>query len=206
MGLGDIVSKGVGAAKGLMGAQKDALMGRDQTYYADELADPINKAGKKGLKYMTGGASDLNKVYSQNPNKLVNNQIALENRLARGAADDAIMRTRQLVAARGMGNSSIGLGSEINQNRQFNNQLAMNNASALGRIRDMSIENGQGRMATGSALFNTKLQGQQNLQMQNITRRTGGIAGLVGAGAGAYFGGPQGAQAGLAMGQALQNS
>lgn len=189
-----------------MGFADSLLKGKEKKYKADPLAKDINAAGKQGLTNMREAGTNLAGIYKQDPSGVVNSQIAMENRLMRGAADDAINRTRQLVAQRGMANSSVGLGTEVNQARQLNDKLALNNASAIGRLRDMSIENGQGLMNTGNALFQTKIQGQQNLQMQDIKKRQGGLAGLVGAGIGAYYGGPQGAQAGMAMGNAYAES
>lgn len=182
------------------------LKGGKKTYKADPLAKDINAAGKAGLGYLQSGGKALSDVYSQDPSQVVNSQIGTENRLLQGASQDAIARTRQLVAQRGMGNSSVGLGTEVNQQRQLSDKLALNNASGVSRLRDMQIQNGQGLMNAGSGLFQTKIQGQQNLQMQDIKKRQGGLAGLVGAGVGGYYGGAQGAQTGMALGNAYAES
>jgi hypothetical protein len=184
----------------------DLLKGKEKTYHKDPLANDINAAGKQGLGYLKQGGENLSAVYNEDPSGVVNSQIAQENRMMRGAAQDAINRTRQLVAQRGMSNSSIGLGQEVNQQRQLSNQLGMNQASGIQRLRDMKIENGQGLMNTGTGLFQTKIQGNQNLQMQDIKRRQGGLAPLVGAAIGGYLGGPGGAQVGMGAGQTYQES
>lgn len=172
-----------------MGFLNDIVNGKEKKYKADPLAGDINEVAKTGIDYLKTGTSRLNDVYNQDPNQFVNNQIGIENKLMRGAADDAARRTRSLVAARGLQNSSIGLGQEVNAAKQLNDKLAINNASGMDRLRNMQIENGQGIMNNGNALFQLK-QAQGPIQMQDQYARTGGygqlIASGIGAGAMAY--------------------
>lgn len=185
----------------------DLLKGKENTIAADPLAGTINKAGGAGLGYMRSGGASLNHLYSQDPTQLVKTQIGMENAVARDAAEDATRRTRSLIAQRGMGNSSIGLGQEVNQRRTLMERLGLNNASTTGRIRDMSIENAQGKMSTGQSLLAPKFQAAQaGLQMTPTKYRTGGLAPLIGAAVGGYYGGGQGAQAGMGIGQMYANS
>ena len=179
----------------------DFLKGKEKKIKADPLAGQINQVGASGLSMLQSGANNLNKLYG-NPDGFVNNQIDLENRAIRNASTDAARRTRELIAQRGMGSSSIGLGQEANMNRDLNEKLALNNASGLERLKGLYGE----QMQTGQGLFNTKLQGNQNLQMQDVKYRTGGLAPLIGAGIGGYFGGAAGAQVGSGLGQMYANS
>jgi hypothetical protein len=183
----------------------DLLKGKEKKISADPLAADINAAGKSGIGMIQDGANSLNSIYSQDPTSLINKQIGMENAVARNAADDATRRTRQLIAQRGMGGSSIGLGQEVNQKRSLMETLGLNSASREGRIRDMSIGNAQGRVNAGNSLWNLKAS-QGPIQMTDVKYRTGGLAGLIGAGVGGYLGGAQGAQAGMGIGQMYQNS
>lgn len=179
----------------------DLLKGKEKTYKADPLAKGINGAANDGLNIMSAGANSLNNQFYKEPNKYIDNQIGMENRLLRNASDDASRRTRQLISQRGMQNSSIGLGQEVNQNRTLSDKLALNNASGMERLRGLLND----QMKTGSQLMAPKL-GQGPMQMNDIKQRSGGLASLAGAAAGAYVGGPAGAQIGAGLGQAYQNS
>jgi hypothetical protein len=173
-----------------MGFLNDIVNGSEKKIKADPLAKDVNAAGKTGLGLLTSGASKLNDIYNQDPSNVVNSQIEIENKLMRGAADDATRRTRDLIAQRGLGSSSIGLGQEVNQHKTLLDKLSMNNASGFSRLRDMGLQNAQGIMNTGSALFAPK-SAQGPMQMTDTTYRTGGYGQLLGAGiqaAGSYLG------------------
>lgn len=173
-----------------MGFLNDAINGKEKKIKADPLAKEINEAGRSGLSYLREGSDKLNSIYRQDPTQLVNTQIGMENKLARGAADDATRRTRSLIAQRGIGNSSIGLGQEVNNRKNLLDRLSMNNASGISRLRDMQIENAQGQVNTGQGLYG--LKAQQGIQMNDQKYRSGGYGQLIGsamqAGATAYAG------------------
>jgi hypothetical protein len=168
-----------------MGYISDTLLGKEKKIKADPLAGDVNNAAKTGLQYLTAGGTKLNDVYNQDPNTLINSQIGIENKMIRGAANDALRKTQSLIAARGMGNSSIGLGQQVNQAKQMNTQLGLNNASGIQRLRDMQIENAQGLVNTGNSLYAPKA-GQGPMQMTDEKYRTGGYGQLIAAGAQAY--------------------
>lgn len=160
-----------------MGFLSGMWEGKKQTYSADPTAGTINDLADKGLrKLITPGMINLRGVYGEDPTAIVDGQIGMENKLMTGAAEDARRQTQSLVAQRGMSDSSVGLGTEINQGRQLSDKLALNNASSLGRIRDMKIANGEGQMQTGSNLFGLKTA-QGPIQMRSISQRVGGITG-----------------------------
>jgi hypothetical protein len=180
------------------------LKGKVVKQKADPLAGDINAAGKSGIGYLTAGANRLNSAYNEDPSQVVNTQIGIENKLARAAASDATRRTQGLIAQRGLGSSSIGLGAEMGQRKSLMDTLAINNASGVSRIRDMQIQNGQGQIDAGNSLWNIKAS-QGPVQMQTTKSRQGGMAALIGGAAGAYFG-PEGAKVGMGLGQAYANS
>lgn len=181
-----------------MGFLSDILGGKEKKIKADSLAGDINRAGKSGLGMMQTGADALNAKVYNNPENYVDNQIATENKLLRSASDDAARRTRQLIAQRGMGSSSIGLGQEVNQARSLSDRLALNNASGMDRLKGLYQE----KMNTGAQLFGVK-QSQGPIQMQTVKYRSGGLGGLIGAGIGGALGGAPGAQVGAGVGQSL---
>jgi hypothetical protein len=161
-----------------MGFIRDTLQGKEKKIKADPLAGDINNAARSGVDYLKSGASRLNDIYSQDPTEVVNAQISMENKVARTAADDAIRRTQSLISQRGLGNSSIGLGAQVNQERSLLDKLAMNKASGISRLRDMSIENGMGQINAGNSLFNLKAS-QGPIQLQDQKYRTGGYGELI---------------------------
>jgi hypothetical protein len=171
--------------------------GKDKTYKADPFAADINAAAKEGMDGARSGFKALSGVYDQDPSQVVNSQIGIENKMLRGASQDAMMRTRELLAQRGMGSSSIGLGQQVNQERSLAEKLGLNQASGFSRLRDMQIENAQGKMNAGNQLMTPKLS--QGVQMTDIKQKSGGLAGLVNMGAqaaAAYYGSGGGQQKG----------
>lgn len=164
-----------------MGFLNDIVNGKESKIKKDPLAGDINAAGKQGLGYLANAGAKLNDIYNQDPSQVVNSQIGMENKLARGAADDATRRTQDLIAQRGIGNSSIGLGQQVNQQKSLMDRLAINKASGFQRLRDMQIENGQGLMNTGNSLFSVKAS-QGPVQMTDTKYRSGGYGQLIAAG------------------------
>lgn len=168
-----------------MGFLNDIVNGKEKKIKADPLAGTINAIGSSGLSMLKSGGDELNNKIYNNADNYVGNQIDLENKLLRTASDDAAKRTRQLIAQRGMGMSSIGLGQEVNNQKQLNEKIAMNNASGMDRLKGLLNE----KMQTGMQMFNPKAS-QGPIQMTDTTYRTGGYGQLIGAGlqAGATLG------------------
>lgn len=164
-----------------MGWINDTLNGKEKKISKDALAPQINQAGKQGLDALMSGSSRLTDIYNQDPTQLVNTQIGIENKMIRGAADDASRRTRDLIAQRGIGSSSIGLGQQVNQNKNMMDKLAMNTASGFSRLRDAQIDNANGLVNTGNNLFNIKQN--QGIQMADQKYRSGGYGQLIASGA-----------------------
>lgn len=171
-----------------MGFLSDLVHGKEKKYKADPLAGDINDAGKAGLTQLRAGGEKLSSIYNQDPSQVIDSQIGIENKLMRSSADDLNRRTNQLLAQRGLSGSSIGLGQQVNQQKLLSDKLALNKASGFQRLRDMSIENGQGLLNTGNALAAPKLA--SGVQMTDLKTRTGGYASLIAGGlsaAGQYY-------------------
>ena len=162
-----------------MGFLNDIVNGKEKKIKADPLAKDINAAGKSGIGMMNSAAGGLNKFY-ENPDNFVNNQIDVENNAIRSASQDALRRTKSLIAQRGMGMSSLGLGQEVNAERDLTEKLAMNKASGMDRLKGLYNE----QMNTGNQLYGAKAA-QGPVQMTDTTYRTGGYGQLIGAGIGA---------------------
>lgn len=174
------------------------LGGKAKTYKADPLAKDINAAGKLGLSGMTNAYNELNdKVYA-NPDAFVNSQIDLENNALRASGQDASRGLAKMIASRGMQNSSIGIGQQIGLDKQLSDRMALNKASSSSRLKDLLGE----KMNVSNQMFGIKTS-QGPIQMQDIKQKQGGLAPLIGAGVGAYFGGAGGAQVGSGLGQYL---
>lgn len=179
------------------------LGGKTKKYKADPLAKDINAAGKFGINQMTDTANQLNKEFYDNPSGYIDGQIGLENKMLRGSANDSSRRLGEIIAQRGMGTSSIGIGEQINQEKNLNDAIALNNASGASRLKDLLGE----KMNLGQSMWNVKAS-QGPVQMQSIKQREGGLAPLIGGLAGAYMGAKSGnmtggAQVGMGLGQYL---
>jgi hypothetical protein len=182
----------------------DFLKGSEKTYAADYMAKPLHQAGQTGAWELNRAGSRLKKLFDKSPAEYIGQQVGLENKMIRTANEDAGRGLASILKARGMGNSSIGMGIEHNANTAMNEKIAMNNSTLGMRIRDEQIKNALMKRENASALMAPKLN--QGIQMQKTKVRSGGLAPIVGAGLGAYFGGKEGAQIGMSMGNAYSNS
>lgn len=197
-----------GASKAIGGATKAVgglLGGKEQTYGADSNAKMLNKAAKQGIQSAITAHSDSNKLEGD-PTQLIKGQIGIENKLMRGATDDAARRAQDLIAQRGMTNSSIGLGQQVNAQKSLFDKIAMNKATEAERVRDMKLTNVNRRMDMANRLFNMRAS-QGPMQMQTIKQKSPGIGGALGAAAGGFigskFGGPMGGKVGSQAGGAI---
>jgi hypothetical protein len=177
---------------GAFGGLKDAILGKKDPGTPDEVID-LGSAQGRALQEKALGQ------YGEILNGGVQNQMAAQERQVRTGAEDQARKAQELVSQRGLGNSSVGIGAILNAHRDLGDKVGAIRASEpmfkLQNLQNVtqgvnSIMNEQGQ----SKIFKLGQQGGQ---------RKGGLAPLLGAGAGAYFGGPQGAQAGASMGQML---
>lgn len=191
---------GVLGNKDIVGGAKNLLFGK-KVGPTNTILNPEDYEMKKNAVSM----------YNRGLQGLMQDQVAA--RLGRGAraqtnlmlrqnrqnTEDAQRRLSQLQAQRGMGNSSIGLGQALGLERD-----------AIQRMGDIRSSEDARRRAektrASQALVNAASFGAGRTIDRRITEggRKGGIAPLVGAGLGAAFGGPQGAQLGMSLGNAAQ--
>lgn len=175
-----------------------SLFGKEKKLKKDPLADSVNNLGKQGLSTLTDASRQLNDSFYDDPSNYARTQVDIENNAIRRASQDAEKRTQQLLSQRGMGNSSIGLGQQINQRQSLNERLGLNNASVLDRTKGLLNE----KLQMGQNLFNVKAS-QGPMRMEDVSYKTddsgmkilsGGLS-LLGAGLGNYFGSKAGAAA-----------
>jgi hypothetical protein len=174
---------------------KSLIKGKKVVDYADDVAGDIKGLRRSGV--------DLQKTAIQamggtDVGQMARAEAARESDLIRGAGEDAAQKTNQLISQRGLGNSSIGLGQQVQNTRQTANAINANNADMGNRIRRIANEN----VALGSNL----IAQAGPLRLNTTKRREGGLGGALGTAIGAAVGGPAGAKIGGSIGGALQNS
>jgi hypothetical protein len=168
----------MGFLKKVGGGISGLIGGTDSKYKADPSAKYYNEAAANGANLSNEGVKDLNTLYQQDPTQLIQNRISNENRLMREASADAGRRTNQLLAARGLQGSSIGIGQANNVAQDLSNNIAANNASQLGREYDLRQNIAQNKLATGNSLLGLRAQAQQaGIQMNPYKIKKGGLLG-----------------------------
>jgi hypothetical protein len=109
--------------------------GKKEVIKNDPFATKLNKLADGGYATAKSGIRDQQKFYDNTTAEdYGRNQIALENKLTQNASEDAARKTRELIAARGLGNTSIGLGLENNAAKTLSDKMAMNNATLNDRM------------------------------------------------------------------------
>lgn len=171
-----------------------SLLGKKDPGEAASLIDTASPeaaaATREGLlqyKDMLGKSGDIAKT-----------QISQMEQQARQNVADQALRAQQLVAQRGLGRTASGIGSILGVNRGLGEQLGNIRASE----NQLKLQNLGGISSGIASLMGAQQSGKIYNQGRASMGRQGGLAPLLGAGVGAFFGGPGGAQAGLGVGQA----
>lgn len=142
--------------------------GKKQVIKNDIAAPSLERAGKRGAQITYTAADNLNNRYNATPAEdQAREQIGIENRLLRNAADGAARRTQSLIAQRGMQNSSVGLGAMTNVNHDLANKVAMNNASVNTRTLDLL----RNRISDGNNILAGRTAAGGGVQMRDISMR-----------------------------------
>lgn len=198
----------VGAGKKIEGGlSKDGLFGKKETTggFASQTAQQLEldrlalSQAKESGEIRTMGLARLRGETKEDAGQIARAQVARAQTGERASADDARRRLQSLVARRGLQGSSIGLGQEVGLQRSSAQRIAALQASTPERERaERQAQTGRLLAAGGSP---QRFRGPQFLGPKK-TQRTGGLAPLIGAGVGAYFGGAAGAQVGAGVGQA----
>jgi hypothetical protein len=194
--IGDPLSKGINK---VTGAIDSTLLGEKDPGTSDQVVDFASKQGRDLQEQSLGKYGEF---LNQDTKQLAANQIAQQSNQARANVEDQQRKAQQMVAQRGLGSSSIGVNAILNQGANLGNQLGAIQASQPALENQMRQQNLN--FATGGINQILGEQGQSKvLKLGQASKgRQGGLAPLIGAGAGAYMGGPAGAQAGLGIGQA----
>jgi hypothetical protein len=176
---------------GAMKPAKDILLGKKGKATKDSYTqlDPLQQ---KAL-------GQYGSILDNNTDQVAENAIAGQENQIRASGADAQRNAQDLVAQRGLGNSSVGLNAIINSNKNMGDQIGAARAMLPGLRQEMKLNNLNGATNGINSILNTRMFKQG----QAAGPRTGGLAPLLGAGLGAAFGGPAGASVGMGVGNAM---
>jgi hypothetical protein len=174
-----------------LGAASDLLLGKKSDAVKDSYT-PLDPLQTKAI-------NQYGQLMSQDMSQIAKNRVAGQENQIRASGMDTERNAKQLIAQRGLGNSSVGLNAIINSNRDMGDRLNANRATLPGLQYDMKVANLNNTSAGINNILNTRMfkQGQAG------GVRQGGLAPLLGMGLGAAFGGPGGASVGGGLGSAL---
>lgn len=186
-GVGSLAMGGNGL--GILGGMGDLLMGKKDKGTPDSYV-PLDATQVRALgKY--------NNLLEQDTDAMAKNMVTRQEGQVRAGAADAERKAKELVAQRGLGNSSVGLNAILGANRDTGEKLNAVRAQLPQMQYDLKTRN-----------LDTATGGIQNILTNRIFKqgregggRTGGLMPLLGAGIGGALGGPAGAQVGMSAGQ-----
>jgi hypothetical protein len=144
----------------------------------------------------------FNKMLDINSDQEAKNQITANERQIMAGAADAERFAKDTVAQRGLGGSAAGLSSIINTRRNLGRDISANRAMLPGLKNQLSTQNLLNATQGIQSIFNNRIfkQGTPG------GGRQGGLLPLLTAGIGGMMGGAGGAQAGLGIGQAINQT
>lgn len=181
---------------------KDVLFGEKDPGTPDSVIDLRSEAAKQGQENALAG---YNKLLAQDTDQIAEQQTqAQENQIVQNAKDQQ-MQAQQLAKQRGVATSSMGIQNLLNNNARTQEQISGVRANKNTLSRSLGLENLNNAANGINQTVSAQSQGKIFKQGQASTGRSGGLASLAGMAAGAYFGGPQGAQAGYSIGKSLGN-
>lgn len=181
---------------------KDMLLGKKSEGSAEKFS-ALNPEQQQALGLYSEGLKGL-----QNFNPMEQSKLAILNqeRMARSGIGDAERQAKELVSQRGLNRSAAGISAILGVGRGMNDKLQAIRAQQPLLQQQLEGEklNRLGGLSGGiNAIYDTRMY---TPAVQGGVRQ-GGILGpllsLGGAGAGAYYGGPQGAAAGYQTGAGL---
>jgi len=178
------------------GGLKDLLFGKKES--GPDLPSDVKDVQALARQNQAMGLRELQTAFEQPAEKSA--EIAANQELAASAAanQDARLKMQEAIVRRGLGNTSMGLGAENTQEREMAQQRADIQNTMGQRIEAERLKRSQAFLGGGG----DALTRQGDVYIKPKAQRPGGIAGLIGMGAGAYFGGPQGAMMGKGIGDA----
>jgi hypothetical protein len=167
----------------------DLLMGKKDKGTPDSYV-PLHAAQEKALGKYTG-------LLDTNTDSLASAAVAKQEEMVRAGAQDSERQARDLVAQRGLGNSSVGLNAILGASRDMGDKIGAVRASLPAMKYQMNVDN----LNSASAGIGNILKNRIFKQGREGGGRTGGLMPLLGAGIGGLLGGPGGATAGMSAGQ-----
>lgn len=183
------------AIKSVVGGTKDLVLGKKDPGVQAQQINMLSPEAQRASNLALGQYEGL----LRDPSKGVDAQIAAQEDAARAAAEDRQRMAKQMIAQRGLGNTSFGLNQILGANTGLANQI--------GAIRAqrplLERENLQAATQGLSSIIGAQTGGQVYNQGRESMGRRGGLAPLLGLGAGYAIGGVGGAQVGMGAGQAL---
>lgn len=181
------------SGNGLMGGVKDAVFGKKDPGVKDKFTE-LHPEQQHALNDYAG-------LRRTNTDNLAESSVAMEENGLRASSKDAEMQAHDLVAQRGLGNSSVGLNAILSQTRNLGDQIA----AARARLPLMKYDLKTQNLNNATRGIQDILNSRTFIQGRESTGRGGGLLGVAMTGAGAYYGGPGGAQAGAGMGKSIAN-
>lgn len=222
--IGGILGGGAGALTGaslgddlLFGKKSKDIKGRfeRQDPRLSALLDASQPYRQEGIQAF---GQEFQRLKTLDPNKMAAEQtaknIALTERGLLGSLEDQKRQIAQQTAMRGLGNSSIGIGSVLGAQRDAANLLAQRKAdirTGENQLREQLAADKMARMAGAQGGISNILAGtapyQRNYMQGAKGVRGGGLVDVLapigGAAIGGYFGGPQGASVGMQAGRGI---
>lgn len=183
------------AAEDIQRGLSNTLLGKKTPSTPDEVIDLASPTGRALQEQMLEG---YGRYAGEQGRQMAALQTGKQEAQAIQNAADQTKRAEQLVAQRGLGRTASGIGAILGQQKGLGKEIAGIRAN------QPLLEQQQLGFASGGINQILNEQGQSKvLKMgQAAGPRSGGLLPLLGGAAGAYFGGPAGAQVGLGMGQA----
>lgn len=181
-----------------MGSMSDIILGKKDPGTAAQNLDFRSDAEKAAQSQALGQYSMF---LNQDAGAQADAQIQSQQKQIRQNADDMTRVAQQEVAKRGLGGTSLGLGAILGQKANMGERLGDIQASRP--MLENQIKRGNLEFASNgiNSLLNSRMNAFAYQPAQASKGRQGGLAPLIGAAAGAYLGGPAGAQAGMGIGQ-----
>ena len=177
----------------------DTIMGKKTPGTPDSVIDLASPTGRALQEQLLG---QYGETLGQDTSGMAAQQVASQEAQARQLAKDQEMRAGQLVAQRGMGGTASGIGQILGQQRGLGEQVSAIRAQQPALAQQMKQQNLNFATSGINQILNEQGQSRALKMGQAATGRQGGLLPLIGGAAGAYLGGPAGAQVGMGLGQA----
>lgn len=211
--IGSMVGMGpVGSILGgVAGGAKDFLLGKKKGGFSpDEISGEIRRVQGKGILSAEQGLDRLNKALEQDSDSVVRQQVAQQQQGIVSAAQDARRRAQQLMAQRGLKNTSLGLASDRSITQSMGEQNAQLQSQIPGLIRAQRLSDAQTLQQAGLNTFGglggsagVRFQGQEGTRSGGLLGIASALAPIAGTIGGMVAAGPSGGAAGSGIGSGV---